>query len=132
LEVSEDPEQGSVEDVPQLTIEGMKLDILRYYPTMSDEKELGRVTLRHYVRLMKAQRLRALDKELEIHLQAWKNREIEATKGSRYVFTQFDKFMDFTKRESELLERTPPKSQSSGNKLMYLMAKANQTKREGG
>ena len=35
--------------------------------------------------------------------------------------------MDFDKRETELLGRTPPK-QKNGNKLMYLMAKANQTK----
>lgn len=128
MEISEDPEQRSTEDVPRLTIEDIKVDLLRNYPHLTDEKELGRITLRHYARLKKASRLRGLDRELEIHLSAWKNREIEATKGKgRYVFTDFRKFMDFDKRETELLGRTPPK-QKNGNKLMYLMAKANQTK----
>lgn len=131
LESSESAEQGSVEDVSQLTIEDLKIDLIRYYPNLTDEKELGRITLRHYTRLMKAYRLRSLDREFEIHLAAWKRREVEATKGKgRYVFTDFRKFMDFKKRERELLGRTPPKPK--GNKLLYLIAKANQSKREGG
>ena len=81
MEISEDPEQRSTEDVPRLTIEDIKVDLLRNYPHLTDEKELGRITLRHYARLKKASRLRGLDRELEIHLSAWKNREIEATKG---------------------------------------------------
>ncbi|WP_313631359.1 hypothetical protein [Enterococcus devriesei] len=62
---------------------------------------------------------------------AWKNREVEATKGKgRYVFTDFRKFMDFEKRENELLGRTPPKHEA-GNRLLYLVAKANQTRKGG-
>lgn len=128
MEVREDREQTSVEDVPKLTIEDLKVDLLRHYPDLWDEKKLGRITLKHYLRLVKASRLRALDREFEIHLSAWKNREIEATKGKgRYVFTDFRKFIDFEKRESELLGRNPPKPKSD-NKLLYLMAKANQTR----
>lgn len=131
MATSENPEQGSLEDVPQLTIEGMRLELIRHYPHLTDEKEIGRITLRHYQRLMKASSLRALDREYEIHLSAWKNREIEAVKGKHYIYRDFRKFMDYRKREAALLGQTPPKPKS-GNKLMYLMAKANQTKREGG
>lgn len=133
MESGESAEQGSAEDVSQLTIEDIKVRIMRYYPHLTDEKELGRITLRHYQRLMLASGLRSLDREFEIHLAVWKRREIEATKGKgRYIYTDFKKFMDFKNRERELLGRTPPKQQKATNKLMYLMAKANQTKGEGG
>ncbi|MGJ0706424.1 hypothetical protein [Enterococcus avium] len=82
----------------------MKIEIMRHYPSFCDPKQLGRVTLRHYFQMMKAARLRELDNEQNIHLMAWKNREIEATKDKgKYVYTRFDDFFKADKRKDELL-----------------------------
>lgn len=133
METSENQQQSSTQNVFKLTIEDIKIDILRYYPNITSEKELGRITLRHYFRLMKSSRLRALDKEFYIHLEAWKAREVEATKGkNRYVYTDFRKFMDYEKRENEIRGRVKPANKDSGNTLLHLVAKANRTKKEGG
>lgn len=133
METSENQQQGSSQNVFKLTIEDIKIDILRYYPNITMEKELGRITLRHYFRLMKSSRLRALDKEFYIHLEAWKGREVEATKGKgRYVYTDFRKFMDYEKRENEIRGRVKPTKKDSGNTLLHLVAKANRTTKEGG
>lgn len=82
----------------------MKIEIMRHYPSYCDPKQLGRVTLRHYFQMMKAARLRELDNEQNIHLMAWKNREIDATKDKgKYVYTRFNDFFNANKRRDELL-----------------------------
>lgn len=82
----------------------MKVEIMRHYPSYCDPKQLGRVTLRHYFQMMKAARLRELDKEQSIHLMAWKNREIESTKDKgKYVYSRFSDFFNADKRKNELL-----------------------------
>lgn len=89
----------------------MKIEIMRYYPAFSDQKELGRVTLRHYFQMMKAARLRSFDEEYNIHIAAWKNREIQAAKDKgRYVYTRFSDFFDAEKRKNELLGIKPKKT----------------------
>lgn len=77
---------------------------MRYYPNLTDEKELGRITFKHYLRLMKAARLREFDEELNMHLSAWKRREIQMTdKKSQYIYKNFKDFFDADKRKNELL-----------------------------
>lgn len=56
--------------------------------------------------LMKAYLLRKVDRDEEIYLQAWANREIKARrsgKSARPVYDDFKKFFDKAKRENEII-----------------------------
>lgn len=77
---------------------------MRFYPNFCDAVKLSRVTLRHYSQMMKSAKLRQLDAETDIHLTAWKNREIGATnKKGQYIYTHFNDFYDVEKRKREIL-----------------------------
>lgn len=103
MESSESSEQERSQEVPEITVDDMKIEIMRYYPAFCDSKQLGRVTLRHYLQMMKAARLRELDEETKLHLMAWQNREVEAIKKNKYVYTKFSDFFDVNKRRNEIL-----------------------------
>ena len=66
------------------------------YCGIYDPIKLGQVTLRQYFLMMKATRLRLIDKERDIHAQAWLNVQAKATKqrGKKTVpyFKSFDEF----------------------------------------
>lgn len=55
---------------------------------------------------MQAYNLRKVDREYEIYLSAWVNREVNAEKSvgkdkTELVYKKFDKFYDYEKRERE-------------------------------
>ena len=66
--------------------------------------QLGRITLRQYFLMMKAIRLRLIDKERDIHAQAWLNVQAKATKqrGKKTVpyFKNFDEFFKPSKDDT--------------------------------
>lgn len=74
---------------------------------MYDMREIERMTIHEYTLRMTAYKLSALDKQSEIHMLAWKMREVQAEKvqgkKSVPVFKKYDKFFDFDKQEREIL-----------------------------
>ena len=69
---------------------------------MSDFREINAMTLYEYELRMKAQRLREIDKEYEIHLQAWANHSVQATRRQGKdkavpVYKTFKQFYDYEK-----------------------------------
>lgn len=82
------------------------MDCLRYLG-MADFNEIDRMTLYEYGMRMKALRLRQIDREYEIHLQAWANHNVQATKRQGKdkavpVFKTFKQFFDYEKRIEEV------------------------------
>lgn len=75
---------------------------------MSDLVKIKRMTLQEYRLRHKAHIKQYLEKETLIHLQAYKNREVKATKdGKKYVFAGFSDFYDVKSRQRELLGSKP-------------------------
>ncbi|MDL2310485.1 hypothetical protein LJC13_00735 [Peptostreptococcaceae bacterium OttesenSCG-928-C18] len=72
--------------------------------------EAQRVTLAEFEVMTEAHMLRRVDKQFDIHLQAWTNAQAQATdKKGRAYFKTFDKFFDYEKmlkkvKGEELLE----------------------------
>jgi hypothetical protein len=54
---------------------------------------------------MKAYQLKQLDRQFEIHLQAWATVMAGQTKKGKPVFRTFEKFFDYQKAEEKLLGR---------------------------
>lgn len=82
----------------------MLVSVLRHYPTYSIE-DVKDLTLADYEVLMSATRLKGVDDLFNIHLQAWKNQEVQATKqigkSTKPYYTTFQSFFDFKKYEEE-------------------------------
>ena len=79
------------------------------YLGMNDLQEIKRMTIAEYSLRMKAYRLRELDCEYHIALQAWMNREIQATKRkskTKYesVYKDFSKFFDYEGKQDVILK----------------------------
>lgn len=77
---------------------------------MTDLTEIGRMSMRDYRIRCKAAALEQLDRERDIHLQAWKNQAAKATKKVgkgklQSVYPNFEAFFNFKKHEDEILER---------------------------
>jgi len=68
------------------------------YCGIFDPIQLGRITLRQYMLMVKAIQLRHMDKERDIHAQAWLNVQAKAIKqqGKKTV-PYFRSFSDFFK-----------------------------------
>jgi len=66
------------------------------YCRIYDPVQLGRITLRQYMLMAKAIRLQLIDRDRDIHAQAWLNVQAKATKqrGKKTVpyFKSFDEF----------------------------------------
>lgn len=76
------------------------------------------MTFPEYELLMKAARLKQIDKEYELHLQAYLNLLVKAQKKagkgkSRPVYRKFKQFYDYEKRIAEI-ESKENKAQFSG------------------
>lgn len=76
---------------------------------MSDFHEIERMTLYEYNMRMKAFRLKQVDKEYDIHLQAWENWNVQAMKKQGKnkkvpVFKNFKEFFDYEARQQEAAE----------------------------
>jgi len=74
------------------------------YCKIYDPVKLGRVTLRQYFLMAKAIRMQMLDKERDIHAQAWLNQQAKATKqrGKKTVpyFRSFDEFFSYSEEDT--------------------------------
>ncbi len=84
----------------------MVLNSLRFL-NMKDFTEINSMTLYEYNMRMKAFQLRQVDRELEIHQQAWANWNVKAmkTQGKKRVpvFGSFKQFFDYDSRIKEIL-----------------------------
>lgn len=85
--------------------------------------QLGRVTLRQYFFMMKATRLRLIDKERDIHAQAWLNVQAKATKqrGKKTV-PYFRSFDEFFKLSEDTLDKHKQADEQDALKAMVLRA----------
>lgn len=78
------------------------------YFGMVDFAEIGRMTLQEFQIRKKAYLLQKIEREEDIHLQAWANRAIEATrKDGKYQFRKFKDFYDKDKRLRSVLTFAP-------------------------
>jgi hypothetical protein len=97
------------------------------YCEIFDPVRLGRITLKQYTLMMKAVRLRLLDKERDIHAQAWLNVQAKATKQrGKKIVPYFNSFDEFFKPQGDA-GYTPERRQKAEkqNQLKELMLKAN-------
>ncbi|MGC6767239.1 hypothetical protein [Enterococcus sp. LJL51] len=61
------------------------------------------MTVPEYELRMKAYQLQMLDRQYEIHMQAWANVMAGQTKKGRPVFRTFEKFFNYRKAEQKIL-----------------------------
>lgn len=66
------------------------------------------MTLYEYEVRLLAFQLKRLDKERDIYLQAWVNRDVESTKGkkSEPYYKEFNKFFNYEEREKLILGKS--------------------------
>lgn len=88
------------------------------------------LTLEEYRLRMKAYQLRRVDKEYEMHLQAWLNHAVTATKkqGEKYVpvFKEFKDFFDYEKRIKEIEGKRTLQLSPRQRKLAEVAARVNE------
>ena len=76
---------------------------------------------------MKAEQLKRVDREYEIHLQAWVSHQVKAEKkqGKKTVpvYEKFSQFFDYEKRINDVLK--PKKEEKKLTNLERLMLQAN-------
>lgn len=103
---------------------------------MQDFAEINRMTLYEYEMRMKASNLRSVDREYEIHLQAWANWNVQATKKSGKkrapVFKTFKQFFDFKKAESKILNGEKKRGFSQGQRIIEGMRRQKKGRRSNG
>lgn len=90
--------------------------------------EVKRLTLADVEVLMQAARLRQVDYENEIHMQAWANQAVQATKKqgkNKYVsiYRSYKDFYDYEKNIDEAWNGE--KKEDNNNEFFELMRKAN-------
>ena len=92
--------------------------------TIEDAK---RLTPYEYSLLMKAESMKRVDSEYEIHLQAWVNHQVKAEKeqGKKTVpiYKKFDQFFNYEERIDSILK--PKKEEKKLTNLERLMLQAN-------
>lgn len=95
---------------------------------MNDMNEIERMTMKEFAFRMTAYQLKRADKAFDMHMQAWLNQQVQATKsqGSKQVpvYRRFKDFYDLEKEERKILggER---KHKVEDNKLKALIMQAN-------
>ncbi|PZL70958.1 hypothetical protein CI088_13835 [Enterococcus plantarum] len=72
---------------------------------IEDFNEIARLTIPDYELRMKAYQLKQLDRQYEIHLQAWATVMAGQTRKGKPIFRTFDKFFDYRKAEEKILGR---------------------------
>jgi len=71
---------------------------------LHDIPDIERMTLHEYSLRMAASRLRRLDRQYEIHLQAWANQQAKATKkNGKPFYVTFKEFFDYEEEEKRIL-----------------------------
>jgi hypothetical protein len=102
---------------------------------MNDFAEIDRMTLYEYGLRMTAFRLRRADREYELHLQAWLNREIKAKKksGKRKmvpVYGNFKQFFDYEKCINEILRPEEKSGMNTKGRGIFDLMKKQKERRE--
>jgi len=70
---------------------------------LHDIPDIERMTLHEYSLRMAASRLRRLDRQYEIHLQAWANQQAKATKkNGKPIYVTFKEFFDYEGEEKKI------------------------------
>lgn len=82
-----------------------------------DPEEINRMTFFEYRMRMQAASLQVIDAEYMVYLQAWANREVQATKKKGknkqvYVYSTMKQFFDREKLEKEILTDEEPQEPS--------------------
>lgn len=130
----DDQEQERSEELQRLTVEDLRINLLRYYPEFATHsKELGRLTLREYQRLMHASNLRQFDVEYQQHLQAWLDTAVQSVdKDGKAIYRKFCNFYDYERRKRVFLGIEKPQTKAKMDKKeIALILKANATRKEG-
>lgn len=112
------------------------LDSIRYL-RMNDFSEIDRMTLYEYEMRMKAFELRRVDREYEIHLQAWSNWNVQATKRSGKkkrvpVFKFFRQFFDYEKAEAAVLKKRGKRNNPQSSRIIQGMEEQKKRRRANG
>ena len=96
------------------------------YCDIYDPVKLGRITLTQYYLMMKAIRLKLVDKQRDLHIQAWLNTQVKATKqrGKKTV-PYFKTFGDFFKEPDDLTVKKKVKEDKKYDEVKQLLLKAN-------
>lgn len=75
-------------------------------------EEIDNLTIQEYQTLVKAYKFRKLDKERDMHFQAFLQLKVQAVnKKGEYVYSEFDDFFD----EKEAMERIGIKTKAKNN-----------------
>ena len=82
--------------------------------------------LSEYQLRMKAHQLSRVDREYELHLQAWLNQQAQATKSKGKkpvsVFGTFNDFFNYEERVNEIVKPKPKEVKRSKTELLLLKA----------
>ena len=82
--------------------------------------------LSEYQLRMKAYQLSRVDREYELHLQAWLNQQAQATKSKGKktvsVFRTFNDFFNYEERVNEIVKPKPKEVKRSKTELLLLKA----------
>ena len=100
---------------------------------MNEIEAIERMTLYEYELRMRAYRLKMVDEEYWIYLQAWVNREVKAEKKkvkgrSEPVYKRFDRFLDYEKRLEQASGKSAvekPVLSQAGRYMEYLERRKN-------
>lgn len=96
---------------------------------MRDINDIYRLTISEYQLMMKAAKLRRLDQEYFINLQAYKNQQVQSTdKKGKLIFKKFEDLFPYQKLENEILgikKVVKPKTRRNNKKIVELLRKAN-------
>lgn len=124
---TEESSEVSGQTSKRITYEDIAVNCFRYLNFKSFE-EVDRLFLDEYELLMKAVRLKRVDREYEIHLQAYINQVAKSTKkvgkhSQRPVYQKFSDLFDYEERVNTVLGivKQPVMSDS----IIKLMIKAN-------
>ena len=95
------------------------------YCGLYDQTQLGRITLRHYYLMIEAIKSKILDEQRSLHMLAWLNVQVKATKqkGKKTV-PYYKTFDDFFKDPTQSTKKSARNEQISGDMKMMLL-KAN-------
>ena len=100
---------------------------------MNEIEAIERMTLYEYELRMRAYRLKMVDEEYWIYLQAWDNMEVKAEKKKRKgrsepVYKRFDRFFDYEKRLEQASGKSAvekPVLSQAGRYMEYLERRKN-------
>ena len=98
------------------------------YCNIYDQVQLGRITLTHYYLIMESVGLQLVDRQRDLHIQAWLNTQATATKqkGKKTVpyFKTFDEFFKDPLDPKNKHKKTA-RNEQIGDEVMGLLLRAN-------